>query len=143
MRKTNQDGIDLIRRFEGFKSEPYLCPAGVWTIGYGSTRGINEQTPPITEQQAEELLKRDLSSAEASVCRLIYVPLTDNQFAALVSFTFNLGGGALQRSTLRQKLNRGDYDSVPAELLKWCRAGGRKLNGLLRRRIAEGELFVH
>ena len=141
MRRTGKAGLELIKHFEGLRLEAYLCPAGVWTIGYGSTRGVY-QGMTVTESEAEAMLRRDLLAAERSVLRLVTVRLTDNQFDALVSFVFNLGGGALQRSTLRQKLNRGDYDVVPRELMKWVRAGGKILPGLVRRRQAEAELFA-
>ncbi len=106
--KTSQAGIDLIKRYEGFVSKPYLCPAGVWTVGYGSTRGVTRDTPPVTKEQAEEILRRDVKSAEAAVMRLCPSLKKQNRFDAIVSFTFNLGAGALQRSTLRQKINRKD-----------------------------------
>ena len=141
MRHTGRAGLELIKHFEGLRLEAYLCPAGVWTIGYGSTRGVIESMT-ITETEAEAMLRRDLLTAERSVLRLVNVPLTHNQFDALVSFTFNLGGGALQRSTLRRKVNREDHEDVPAELLKWNRAGGKISRGLIRRRQAEAELYT-
>jgi lysozyme len=141
MRGTGQAGFELIKYFEGLRLQAYLCSAGVPTIGYGSTKGVTLGMT-ITKQEAEDLLRRDLHLAERSVLRLVTVPLNDNQFDALVSFVFNVGGGALQRSTLRQKLNRREYWNVPSELLKWCRAGGKRSAGLLRRRQAEAELFM-
>jgi lysozyme len=96
----------------------------------------------ITPEQAEALLRQDVQAAERAVLRLITVPLTDGQFDALVSFTFNLGAGALQRSTLRRKVNRGDHANVPAEFRKWVWAGGRKLEGLVKRREAELLLYI-
>lgn len=137
--------IELIKRFEGFSPKPYLCPAGYWTIGYGhviTAQDKDNYRDPITEAEAEALLKKDVFKAEKAVLRLIKVPLTDGQFDALVDFVFNLGGGALQRSTLRAKLNRGEYLDAADEFLKWVWAGGRKLKGLVRRRIAERELFL-
>jgi lysozyme len=139
--KTSQAGIDLIKRYEGFVSKPYLCPAGVWTVGYGSTRGVTRDTPPVTKEQAEELLRRDVESAEAAVMRLCPSLKKQNRFDAIVSFTFNLGSAALQRSTLRQKINRNEHLDVPAELLKWVWAGGRRLPGLVARRAAEGVMY--
>jgi lysozyme len=97
----------------------------------------------IDELEALDLLKTDVQKAEQSVLRLINVPLTDGQFDALVSFTFNLGGGALQRSTLRRKVNRGEHYSIPAEFMKWVWAGGRKQKGLVRKRRAESKIFVY
>lgn len=140
MRATNDAGLDLIKRYEGYRATAYICPAGVLTIGYGHT-GAGVRLGTITEQQAEELLRADLRVAERAVLRLINVPLTDNQYAALVSFVFNLGSGALQRSTLRQKLNRGEYDAAAQEFHKWIFAGGKRLRGLVRRRAEESELF--
>jgi lysozyme len=139
--KTSQAGIDLIKRYEGFVSKPYLCPAGVWTVGYGSTRGITRDTPPVTKEQAEEILRRDVEFAEAAVMRLCPALKKQNRFDAIVSFTFNLGSAALQRSTLRQKINRNEHLDVPAELLKWVWAGGRRLPGLVARRAAEGVMY--
>lgn len=140
MRSINQEGLDLIKAFEGFSETPYTCPAGIRTIGYGHT-GSGVRLNSISREQAESLLRADVRSAERSVLRLINVPLTDGAFGALVSFTFNLGGGALQRSTLRAKLNRGEYEDAANEFPKWVFAGGKKLNGLVRRREAERQLF--
>ena len=141
MRHITQAGIDLIKRFEGFSPTVYICPAGYPTIGYGHVVKLQERerfAGGITAEQAEFLLRQDVQTAEYAVLRLITVPLTDGQFDALVSFTFNLGAGALQRSTLRRKINRRDYAAVPAEFRKWVWAGGLKLEGLVRRR--EGEI---
>ena len=96
----------------------------------------------VTQAEATDLLRKDVRIAELAVLRLISVPLTDGQFDALVSFTFNLGAGALQRSTLRRKVNRGEHERVPAELLKWVWAAGKKLPGLVRRRQAEGVAYA-
>lgn len=143
MGSLSRQGIDLIKRFEGFSPNPYLCPAGKWTIGYGSTYGITKDTPPITQEQAEALLLKDIESAIRSVLRLTRVPLEQNQFDALVSFVFNLGGGNYQASTLRQKLNRGDLIGASDQFLRWVYAGGRKLPGLVLRRAAERALFLN
>lgn len=139
MRHTTQAGIDLIKHFEGCRLQAYQDSVGVWTIGYGSTAGVHAgQT--VTATGAETLLKRDLTTAERSVLRLITVPLTDGQFGALVSFVFNLGGGKLQASTLRRKVNRGE--SAAGEFSKWVYAGGVRLPGLIKRRAAEAALFL-
>jgi lysozyme len=138
---VNKATLNLIKSFEKFVDHVYLDAVGLKTIGYGHLLLKNEVFSTITEEEANELLQKDLTKAINAVLRLIKVYLNDNQFGALVSFTFNCGSGALQRSTLRAKLNRGEYDEIPDELLKWCRAGGKKLKGLLRRRIAEGNLF--
>jgi lysozyme len=140
MRHITQAGIDLIKQFEGFSPTVYICPADYPTIGYGHVVKPHERerfARGITAEQAESLLRQDVQTAERAVLRLITVPLTDGQFDALVSFTFNLGTGALQRSTLRRKVNRGDHAAVPAEFRKWVWAGGRRLEGLVRRRETE------
>jgi GH24 family phage-related lysozyme (muramidase) len=147
-RQINQAGLDLIKLFEGYEAKAYLDPVNVPTIGYGHTRTVTgkdvQEGRKITKTKAEALLKQDCASAEAAVERLIIIEpkLNDNEFAALVSFTFNLGAGSLKSSTLRRKLNSGDRDSVPSELAKWVKAGGKTLRGLVRRRNAEAELFV-
>lgn len=141
MRSINEIGAQLVRSFEGFSATPYLCPAGYWTIGYGHVIRAGETFTTITQDEAERLLVEDLSKAELAVCRLCPVALTDDQFAALVDFTFNLGSGALQRSRLRAVVNRGDHDEVPEELFRWVYAGGQKLLGLIRRRTAEALLY--
>lgn len=141
MRHITQDGIDLIKRFEGFSSTVYICPAGYRTIGYGHLVRSGESFNEISETEAEELLCKDVESAERAVLRLVNVPLTDGQFDALVSFTYNLGPGALQCSTLRRKVNRQAHREVPAQLVRWVWAGGRKLNGLIRRRAVEAKLY--
>lgn len=147
--RTSPTGIELIKRFEGFSAKPYLCPAGLLTIGYGHVvdediRVKLSSIPDnsITRQQAEYILRNDLYKFERAIHNLIKVPLTQNQFDALISFTFNLGAGALQRSTLRQKVNRGEHNQVTAEFLKWVYSGRNKLKGLILRRKAESELYA-
>ena len=145
MRRITEDGLRLIRRFEGFSATPYICPAGYPTVGYGHVVKPQEMerfAAGITEDEANALLQKDVGVAERAVLRLISVPLTDGQFDALVSFTFNLGAGALQRSTLRRKINREEYAEAAPEFLKWVWAGGRKLKGLVRRREAEAALYL-
>ncbi len=144
MRHVTQEGLSLIKRFEGFSPTIYLDAAGLPTIGYGHLLRPGEAEifgRGISHEAAIALLIKDVEVAERSVLRLITVPLTNGQFDALVSFTFNLGGGALQRSTLRRKVNREEHDDVPAEFLRWVWAGGKKLRGLVRRR--EAELLVY
>jgi lysozyme len=146
MRKISKTGLDLIKQFEGFSPTVYICPAGYPTIGYGHVVKPQEREQfagGITPEQAEALLRQDVQTAERTVLRLISVPLTQGQFDALVSFTFNLGAGALQRSTLRSKVNRGDHAAVPAEFRKWVWAGGRKLEGLVRRRELEKKFYIN
>ncbi len=146
MRHVSDEGLALIKRFEGFSATPYLCPAGWWTIGFGAVRGpdgrpVTVATAPVTEEAAEALLRRDVALAERAVLRLISVPLAGGQFDALVSFTFNLGVGALQRSTLRRRVNREEHPEVPGELQKWVWAGGKRLPGLVKRREAEAKRY--
>ena len=142
MRHITQNGIDIIKRFEGFSPTVYFCPAGYPTIGYGHVVLDHEDfSKGVSKRQAEVLLRKDAQIAERAVLRLITVPLTDGQFDALVSFTYNLGGGALQRSTLRRVINRGDHYDVSRQLMRWVWAGGKKLNGLIRRRKAEADLY--
>ncbi|MBF0171660.1 MAG: lysozyme [Nitrospinae bacterium] len=142
MRHITEEGLNLIKRFEGFSLTVYICPAGWPTIGYGHVVRQGETfEEPISRLEAEELLRRDVAWAEQAVLRLVDTPLSDGQFDALVSFTFNLGSGALQRSTLRRKVNREEHEDVPREFLRWVWAGGRKLKGLIRRREAEGLLY--
>lgn len=137
--KTGNNGLALIKHFEGLSLKAYKDVAGFWTIGYGHL--LKAPCPPITQEQADALLKLDLFKAEQAVSRLIAVPLSQGQFDALVSFTFNLGAARLKASTLRQKLNRGDYQGAALEIPKWRMAGGRVVAGLVRRRQAEKELY--
>lgn len=142
MRYINEQGLALIKEFEGCQLKAYLCPANVWTIGYGHTRTA-EPDMMIDEAQAESLLKEDLADAEAAVDRLVTVPINDNQFSALVSFTFNVGTGAFERSTLLSMLNAGaSAETVSLQLLRWNKANGQELSGLTRRRHAERALFL-
>ena len=144
MRHITDEGIELIKRFEGFSSSIYICPAGYPTIGYGHVVRDDEKqrfAEDIDKDEGENLLRRDVRWAEGGVLRLIDIPLTDGQFDALVSFTFNLGTGALQRSTLRRKVNREEHEDVPARFKRWVWAGGRKLKGLERRRNAEAKAY--
>ena len=145
-RKTAANGIELIKSFEGLRLTAYKCPAGVWTIGYGYTGLVDGKLitsgMTITAAKATELLKKDLASFEAAVNGCVTAPITQNMFDALVSFAFNVGAGALRRSTLLKKLNAKDYSGAADELPKWNKAGGKVLNGLVRRRMAEKELFM-
>jgi lysozyme len=164
VRDINNAGLALIKSFEGIpdgdpttvKIDPYLDPVGIWTIGWGHAISVGGQLlrgkekrkaardlypGGITLEQAELLLRGDLLDTCRDVAALIKVPLTDNQFAALVSFAFNCGGGNLAKSTLLKKLNQGDYAGAAAEFGRWNKAGGKVLAGLTRRREAEAELF--
>jgi len=142
MRHITQEGLDLIKHFEGFSPTVYTCPAGYATIGYGHLIKKDESFKTIKEDDAQELLRNDAEAAERAVLRYIDIPLTDGQFDALVSFTFNLGSGALQRSTLRRKVNRQAHSEVPDQFNRWVWAGGRKLNGLIARRHLESKLYA-
>jgi lysozyme len=143
---TLDEAVSLIKRFEGFRSRPYLCPAGVPSIGYGTTRypdgsAVQLTDQPVTPGQAEQYLMHDLVTKRLpNVIRLC--PQLDEQgrLSAIVDFAYNLGIGALRASTLRRRINAEDWDDVPAQLLKWRFAGGKELRGLLLRRTAEGAL---
>ena len=142
----NAPGLGIIQAFEGFSAAPYRCPAARWTIGWGCTwdhRGnpVTAKHPAITKKQAEHLLRQEVSHSEGAVRRLIKAPLNENQFSACVSLCFNIGSGNFQKSTLRMKLNRLDYEGASAEFPKWRRSLGKVLSGLVRRRAAERLLF--
>lgn len=139
-RLINSAGLDLIKKAEGLRLQPYLDTGGVWTCGYGHIRGVTEHTH-CTPEIAEAWLEADLQHAEESVSDLVKVKLTDNQFAALVSFTFNVGRGALAKSTLLRKLNEGGYSLVPACLKSWIFDNGKVIKGLVARRDAECNLW--
>jgi lysozyme len=144
--------IALAKRFEGFqkvpKSDPhgyaypYICPAGFWTIGYGHL--CDENHPPITEDEGEVYLTQDLQTALNATLRYCPVLATEpeNRLAAIVDFTFNLGAGRLQTSTLRRRVNQRDWDSVARELRRWVHGGGKVLPGLVARRVAEATLLA-
>lgn len=138
--KTSQKGINLIKKYEGCSMTAYKCPSGRWTIGYGHTANV-KTNQKITKQQAENLLKEDLAVYEKGVEKLVKVRLNQNQFDALVSFTYNCGIGALRSSTLLKKLNNGDFASASKEFLRWNKSNGKVLKGLVRRRKAEKALF--
>jgi len=145
MRHVTDNGLDLIKKFEGFSPTIYICPGGWPTIGYGHVVREPERDQykaGIDKDIGAALLQSDIVVSERAVLRLIQVPLEDGQFDALVSFTFNLGAGALQRSTLRRKVNREEHGAVPAEFRRWVWAGGRRLSGLVRRREAEANRFL-
>ncbi|GAA5111823.1 lysozyme [Bartonella jaculi] len=146
MRKISEEGLALIKQWEGLHLNAYEDVIGVWTIGYGHTSSSGaphvHKNMKITEKEAEELLCQDLQQFEKAVEQAVIVPLSDEQFAALVSFSYNIGIQAFYRSTLLKKLNKGNYEAVPAELQKWTRAGGKRLKGLVNRRAAEAGLWA-
>jgi len=147
-----QAAIELAKRFEGFERKvkrgtqitavPYICPAGFWTIGYGHL--CKPDHPPITEEEAEAYLARDLQTAFAATLRYCPVLATEpeERLAAIVDFTFNLGAGRLQTSTLRRRINQRDWDSAASELHRWVYGGGKVLPGLTARRAAEAALLL-
>ena len=139
----SQGGLDnLLKKFEGCKLKAYRCPANVCTIGYGHTSaaGMPQVTDgmTITQERAEEILRVDIVKYEVAVMDLVKVKLTQNQFDVLVDFAYNAGVGNLKSSTMLKKINAGDLDAVPAELMKWTKGGGKVLTGLVRRRQAAG-----
>jgi lysozyme len=143
MRPVPDAAITLIKHFEGFSPTAYRDAAGFLTIGYGHlVRDGDDLSFTLTEAQADALLRQDITIAARSVLRLVTVPLSDGQYGALVSFRFNLGGGALQRSTLRAKLNREEYREAADQFRYWVWAGGKRLRGLVRRREAERQMFM-
>ena len=138
--RTSENGLALIRQAEGLRLRAYKCPAGVWTIGFGTTAGVKEGQV-ITKERAEELLRDDVKRFEDQVLRLVKVPLTQGQLDALVSFTYNLGAANLGNSTLLRLLNAGDYRGAAAQFDRWTKAGDKELPGLVKRRAAERALF--
>jgi lysozyme len=138
--KISNKGIDLIKHFEGCETTAYKCPAGVWTIGYGHIKGVQEGDV-ITEQQAHDMLVEELNEYENYINSSVTSALNQDQFDAMVSWVYNLGNGNLNTSTLLKVLNNGDYDAVPAQIMRWNKAGGKVLEGLTRRRKAEADLF--
>lgn len=144
--KTSKNGTNLISTFEGFYSNAYLCPAGVWTIGIGTTIYPNgtkvKQGDKCTMTQAVEYLSHDLQSFERTVNQAVTVSLSQNQFDALVSLAYNIGSNAFEDSTLVKYLNAGKYKSAAEEFLVWNKGGGKVLKGLVNRRAVERELFL-
>ena len=145
--KLSVEGLNLIKRFEGVRNRPYRCSAGLWTVGVGHLIGDGKLLPKswdrtFTEEEINALLVRDLSQFERGVGMYIKVPLRQHEYDALCSFAFNLGLGTLQRSTLRQKINRNDKEGAAKEILKYCRAGGKIIKGLQKRREAEYQMFL-
>lgn len=139
-RRINQAGLDLIKSFEGLKLKAYLCPAKVWTIGYGSTGSHVKPGMAITEAEAERLLRDDLDRFEDAIAAAA-PNATDNQFAAMVSLAFNVGVTAFLKSTVLRKHLAGDHMGAATAFGMWVKAGGVKLAGLVRRRAAEAQLY--
>lgn len=155
---VSDKAIKMIMHHEGLRLKPYRCPAKLWTIGVGhvlypdqgkiplnerdSYQLRSEDNRVFTQEEVNNILKADLRRFEQGVSRYITVELSQGMFDALVSFSFNVGLGTLQRSTLRMKLNRGDKEGAAEELMKYCMAGGKVLRGLQNRRIDEKNLFL-
>ena len=135
-------GLEMIKHFEGLELGAYKCAAGVWTIGYGHIKDVQEGDV-ITEQEADDMLVEELKEYENYINTLVKCDLNQNQFDALVSWVYNLGPANLQASTLLKVLNAGDYAGVPAQIMRWNKAGGKVLEGLTRRRQAEADLFAN
>jgi len=136
----SEEGLSLIKKFEGCELKAYRCAANVLTIGYGTTKGVTEDME-ITKEEAESILKEEMHEYEGYVNDMVKVPLKQNQFDAMVSWVFNLGSTNLSSSTLLKKLNNSEYDEVPSQIKRWNKAGGKVLDGLIRRREAEALLF--
>lgn len=144
--RASENGINLIKKFEGCRLTAYQDSVGVWTIGYGWTQPVDGKPVgkgmTITQQKADDLLKQGVIQYENGVNSLVKVQLNQNQFDALVDFAYNLGVNALKGSTLLRKINTGDYAGAANEFTKWNKAGGKELVGLTRRREAEKSLFL-
>ncbi|ENN93786.1 lysozyme [Bartonella bovis] len=145
-RRISKGCLNCLKKWEGLRLNAYQDASGVWTIGYGHTGKAGKpdviEGMTITHKKAETILLTDLQKYEAAVERAVDVNLSDEQFGALVSFCYNVGINAFQYSTLLKRLNKGDYEAVPAELQKWTRAGGKRLKGLVHRRAAEAGLWA-
>ena len=146
--KISENGLKLIKKFEGLSLKPYLCSAGVPTIGWGNTfyenmKKVTLQDEPITEERANSLFNFLVTTNYVNVVnRLVIVDINQNQFDALVSFVYNLGSGNFEKSTLLKKVNQEDFIGASLEFEKWNRSSGKVLNGLTKRRLSEKELFL-
>lgn len=138
---ASQSLLDMIKKYEGFRESPYICPGGQLTIGYGKAIKPGEYTS-ITKSEAEILLRKTVAAFERSIKNLVQVPLNQNQYDALVSFAYNVGAGAFKKSDLLKKLNASDYKGAADELPKWNKSKGKVLKGLVRRREEERKLFL-
>ena len=139
--KISAEGISLIKKFEGCELESYQDSVGVWTIGFGHTKGVKEGMT-ITKEEADKMLEEELLEYEGYINDYIEVPLSQCQFDALVAWVYNLGPTNLRSSTLLKELNAGNYEEAPAQMKRWNKAGGFVLAGLERRREAEALLFL-
>lgn len=141
MMRINEKGLALLKSFEDCRLKAYLCPAGVWTIGWGRTRGV-KRGMVITQEQADADLQFDLAIYEKAVEQNVEVALTPNQFSALAMFVYNIGEANFKSSTLLKKLNAGDYQGAADEFPRWNKVKRVVVNGLTRRRAAERDLFL-
>lgn len=139
--KISENGINLIKSFEGLRLSAYKCPAGVWTIGYGHTGNV-KPFDVVTEKQAEDILKNDLIKFEKVINDFVSVELNQNQFDALVSFVFNVGANAFKKSTMLKFLNANHFPLAAGQFDRWVYIKGEKSNGLINRRKKEKELFL-
>ena len=138
--KISEEGIELLKKFEGCKLEAYQDSVGVWTIGYGHTKGVYKGMT-ISQDDAEEMLEEEMKEYEGYIEEYVEVPLSQNEFDALVCWVYNLGPTNLRNSTLLMVLNQSKFDEVPEQIKRWNKAGGEVLKGLVRRREAEALLF--
>jgi lysozyme len=136
----SEEGLSLIKKFEGCELEAYRCSANVLTIGYGHTKGV-EENQEITQEEAEEMLASELGEYEGYINDMVECDLEQHQFDALVAWVYNLGPTNLGSSTMLKRLNANDLDDVPAQIRRWNKAGGKVLAGLTRRREAEALMF--
>ena len=139
--KISADGLEFIKEAEGLRLDAYQCSAGVWTIGFGHTKGV-KKGDTCSKEQAERWLLEDLEDVYKDIRSFVYVPLTQGQFDALCSFVFNLGGHALKDSTLCRLLNEKKYGEAVKQFSRWVYADGQKLAGLVKRRAGEAEMFA-
>jgi lysozyme len=144
--KTNNSGIELIKHFEGFEPKAYRCPAGVWTIGYGHTSEAGNpkviKGMKVTAREASDILARDLEKFETAVMKTITRTPSENQFSAMVSLCYNIGPGAFAKSSVARLFNAGDVKAAADAFMRWNKAAGRVLPGLLKRRVEERHLFL-
>jgi len=140
MRDLTQ-AVNIIKEFEGLRLKAYRCPAGKWTLGYGTTFGVEEGNV-ITKEQAEEMLSEDVASFAKRIENLIKVKTTDNQFCSLVSLCYNIGIGNFKNSTLLKYLNNGWFEQIPSQFMRWNKIKGEEVGGLTRRRKAEVALWL-
>jgi len=138
--KISEKGLELLKHYEGCELTAYRCSADVLTIGYGHTKGVTEDMV-ITQEEADQMLQDEMPEYEGYINDKVTVELNQDQFDAMVCWVYNLGSGNLSSSTLLKVLNDGDYDGVPEQMKRWNKAGGKVLNGLIKRRDSEAKLF--